>query len=285
MRCCACVASNHMPPILRVVQAGEKILPGWLPHDNANLFCMECQVFWDTHLHVTRLPTFESTFYGPDSPLSPYVAITFSAVEGLPDPRERFGPPLTSRPPPPWSQQPWPEAPPAEHESHTAAHPPGDGNDAAATATDAGLQAYADAYASSVRSGAAPHALPPDLALRFAVMVMVGSLNEAAARFAARFAADPSESAAAAVAAAAAVQEEQRSMFPGDACDACGQRTKRVMNYPCMHVVMCTPCSLLNYPRVQGQREVPDDPDAACTKCNETVSHLVRVTADLPPAR
>jgi hypothetical protein len=111
-------------------------------------------------------------------------------------------------------------------------------------------------------------------------MVMMNSLNDAAASFAACFAADRGEATATAVAAAAAVQEEQRNMSSTGACEACGRRGKRVMNYPCLHVVMCTPCSLFHYPRAQGQHEVPAEADAVCTKCSKAVSHLVRILVD-----
>lgn len=260
MRCCACVAGNHLAPIHRVVPAGETPLPGWLPHDNANLYCWKCRDFWDSHLQISRLPTFESTMNGAQSVQSPYVTISYTANPGVPNTRERFGPPLTSRPPPPWSTQRWAHAPPMERgPRHPAAYPP----------TDSTSPAPANPSTNHVSS------IAPDVALRFAIMVMMNCLNDAAARFAATFAADHTRGTAMAVSAAAAVQEEQRSLYPGLACEACGHRNKHAMNYPCMHVSMCAPCSLLAYPRTDGQSEVPADPNAVCTKCNETVSHIV----------
>jgi hypothetical protein len=109
--CCACCNGNPLSPIIRVVKPGEAMLPAWLPHDNPNLYCPTCRIYWDSHFHVTRLPTFESTIDRHVSTPSPYVCISFTAVEGVPNARERFSPPLGSRPAGHWTLEPRIEAP------------------------------------------------------------------------------------------------------------------------------------------------------------------------------
>jgi hypothetical protein len=121
-----------------------------------------------------------------------------------------------------------------------------------------------------------PYAMPPDVAARFAANMIVRVAHDAAARFAAAAEADPAAAAEAAAAAAAAVLEEQPAPAPDVACERCGRGRRQAVHHPCMHVEMCVPCSRAHYPR-GSHDEVPADPGATCTKCDETVSRIVSI--------
>jgi hypothetical protein len=250
--CCACRNGNPLTPIVRIVNPGEAPLPAWLPHDNPDLYCEECRSYWDTHFQVSRLPTFESTVNGHNSPPSPYVAIHFTAIQSVPNARERFSPPIGSRPAGPWTRRPRLQAPAAAPESHAVVP----------TQTGAGGTAASASNTAQPPPGPAapiplfvpsPYAMPPDVAARFAADMIIRVAHDAAA----------------------AVQEEQQAAAaPNMACERCGRRSKQAMNHPCMHVTMCVPCSRWHYPR-GSHDEVPADPAAACTRCDEIVSHIV----------